>query len=235
MRSASRSASSRYWVVSSTVVPSATSSSIVCPELQAAARVQARRRLVEEQDRRPGDERRREVQPPAHAAGVGLGRALGRVDELEAVEQLVGPRPSRQRGARRRGARPSTRFSRPVRFSSTAAYWPARPMRRAQLRRVVARRRARRRVTSPASGRSSVVRTRTAVVLPAPLGPSRPSTVPGGDLEVDAVERAHLAEGLWSRPRTRIADLVTGSGSSSEPRQYLGRFLAAIFEKLRGR
>ena len=48
-------------------------------------------------------------------------------------------------------------------------------------------RRAARRTTSmpatvarPASGASSVVRMRTAVVLPAPLGPSRPRTVPAG-------------------------------------------------------
>jgi len=34
----------------------------------------------------------------------------------------------------------------------------------------------------PASGRSSVARIRTMVVLPAPLGPSRPRTVPGGTL-----------------------------------------------------
>jgi len=32
----------------------------------------------------------------------------------------------------------------------------------------------------PESGRTSVVRTFTAVVLPAPLGPSTPSTVPSG-------------------------------------------------------
>jgi hypothetical protein len=34
-------------------------------------------------------ERRGEVQPPAHAAGVRLGGALGRVHEIEALEQLV--------------------------------------------------------------------------------------------------------------------------------------------------
>src|ERR687883_1675676 len=69
------------------------------------------------------------------------------------------------------------RFSWPVRFSSTAAYWPARP--------ICERSFAASRTTSkpatraePPSGRSSVVRMRTAVVLPAPLGPSRPSTVP---------------------------------------------------------
>ena len=34
------------------------------------------------------------------------------------------------------------------------------------------------------------------VVLPAPFGPSRPSTVPSCDVEVDPVERPHLPVGL---------------------------------------
>ena len=35
-------------------------------------------------------------------------------------------------------------------------------------------------VAEPESGRASVVRTRTAVVLPAPFGPSSPRMVPAG-------------------------------------------------------
>ncbi len=68
-------------------------------------------------------------------------------------------------------------FSRPVRFSSTAAYWPASPMMRRTVSASV--------TTSwpsteacPESGPRMVERMRTAVVLPAPLGPSSPSTVP---------------------------------------------------------
>ena len=49
---------------------------------------------------------------------------------------------------------------------------------------------------APASGARIVVSTRTAVVLPAPLGPSSPSTVPVGTREVDAVERDDIAEPL---------------------------------------
>ncbi len=45
------------------------------------------------------------------------------------------------------------------------------------------------RAPGPRRAASSVVRMRTVVVLPAPLGPSRPSTVPCRDGEVDAVER----------------------------------------------
>ena len=74
--------------------------------------------------------------------------------------------------------RPTMRmFSRPVRFSSTAAYWPASPM----IRRTASasfttswpRMEAR-----PESGLKMVERMRTAVVLPAPLGPSKPRIVP---------------------------------------------------------
>src|SRR6187455_2400880 len=77
-----------------------------------------------------------------------------------------------------------TRFSMPVRFSSTAAYWPASPI---WARSAGASATTSRPITlaSPASGGSSVVRTRTAVVLPAPLG-----------LEVDAVEGADVPVGL---------------------------------------
>ena len=35
-----------------------------------------------------------------------------------------------------------------------------------------------------------------AVVLPAPLWPSRPSTVPGGHVEVEVAERPEVAEAL---------------------------------------
>ena len=35
---------------------------------------------------------------------------------------------------------------------------------------------------------------RTSVVLPAPLGPSSPNTVPGAIVEVEAVQGGHVAE-----------------------------------------
>ena len=55
--SASSSASSRYWVVSSSVVPSRTRPADDVPHAQAAARVEAGRRLVEEQQPRVADQR----------------------------------------------------------------------------------------------------------------------------------------------------------------------------------
>ena len=53
----------------------------------------------------------------------------------------------------------------------------------------------------PGVGLSSVVRMRTAVVLPAPFGPSSPSTLPAGAREVDAAEGAHLAVSLLDAAR----------------------------------
>ena len=44
----------------------------------------------------------------------------------------------------------------------------------------------------PESGRSSVASTRTAVVFPAPLGPSTPSTVPSGTVS-DSPSSARVA------------------------------------------
>src|SRR4051794_21155369 len=70
-----------------------------------------------------------------------------------------------------------TRFCSPVSSSSTDAYWPVRPTDSRTL--------AGSRATSwplttavPASAWISVARMRTAVVLPAPLGPRTPSTLP---------------------------------------------------------
>jgi hypothetical protein len=72
-----------------------------------------------------------------------------------------------------------SRFSNPVRYSSTAAYCPDSPN--------CARTLAGSFVTSmpatvaiPPSGGISVVRMRTAVVFPAPFGPRSPRIVPSG-------------------------------------------------------
>jgi hypothetical protein len=75
-----------YWVVSSRLVPCAVSSR----EGDAPVRVEAGRRLVEEQHRRRGDQAGGDVQPPAHPAGVGADQPPGRVEQLEALQQLLG-------------------------------------------------------------------------------------------------------------------------------------------------
>ena len=145
------------------------------PHREPAARIEPGRRLVEEEQPRLADQGAREVEPAAHPAGVGLRDPSGRVGEVEALEQRVGPaprlgaaelvQPRTSRGSRARsGSRRSPRTGRRGRSGGVP------PGRRE-------RRRARRRAL-PASGLSSVVRMRTVVVLPAPFGPSRPSTVP---------------------------------------------------------
>ena len=61
------------------------------PEVAAAGRVEARRRLVEEQHRRPVHEGGTEVEPSSHAAGVGPRRTVGGMGQPELLEELVGP------------------------------------------------------------------------------------------------------------------------------------------------
>ena len=60
------------------------------PHREAPLRVEAGGRLVEEHDRRLGHERGAEVQAPAHAAGVGLDGPIGRIGQLEALEERIG-------------------------------------------------------------------------------------------------------------------------------------------------
>ena len=59
------------------------------PEGAAALRVEAGRRLVEEEDRGPVDERERQVEAALHPAGVGADAAVGGEREADALEQLV--------------------------------------------------------------------------------------------------------------------------------------------------
>ena len=211
MSSASRSASSRYCVVSSSVVPSRDELAQQLPELVAALRVEAGGRLVEEQDRRGGDEARREIEPAPHAAGVRLDEPVGGVGEPEALEQLVGARRATARGQVVEAADHLE-----VRARASAGRRPSRPGRRRRCGR--APRRLGDHVVAgdaracPSVGRASVVRMRIAVVLPAPLWPSRPSTVPGGDVEVDVAERPEvavaLAEALGAMPPWRSSYAV---------------------------
>ena len=73
------------------------------PDVGAALRVETRRRLVEEEDARAVHEREREVEPPLHAARVARDLPIRRVDEADAMEQLLCPRlPLRLRDALQR-------------------------------------------------------------------------------------------------------------------------------------
>ena len=165
------------------------------PHLQAAARVQAGRGLVEEEHRRAGDERRRQVQAPAHAAGVGLHGAIGRLHEVEALEQLL-PAPLGRRAALAVQAPDHDQVLEAGEVLVDGRVLPGEADAAAQLDGVADDVEARDAAPCRRRACSSVVRTRTAVVLPAPLGPRSPSTLPGGDLQVDAVEGPDVAEGL---------------------------------------
>ena len=61
------------------------------PQALSALGVQAGRRLVEEEDGWVGHQRSRQVQPPAHAARIGLEDAVAGVGQAELLEQLVRP------------------------------------------------------------------------------------------------------------------------------------------------
>src|SRR5215831_5059724 len=106
------------------------------------------------------------------------------------------------------------RFSRPVRFSSTAAYCPARPMaaRTSPACRTTSRPST---LACPASGSRTVARIRTAVVLPAPFGPSRPSTLPAS-----AARSMPSSATTWPNRLTSPCAAIAGSAMAGQgPRQ----------------
>src|SRR5262249_53242448 len=129
--------------------------------------VEAGRRLVEEQHRRLGDQAGGDVQAAAHPARVGAGLPVAGRGEVEPLQQF----PARRRAARRPSPyrRPIIcRFSRPVRYGSTAAYWPDSPISRRTAAACATTSSPATRARPP-SGASRVVRIRTVVVFPAPL------------------------------------------------------------------
>ena len=93
IRSASTSASSRYCVVSSTVLPGGGQGADLVPERLPAAGVEPGGRLVEDQQPGRPDQGHRQVEPATHPAGVGGDPAARGVAELEPLQQLGGPLP----------------------------------------------------------------------------------------------------------------------------------------------
>ena len=77
------------------------------PQLARADRVDADRRLVEEDDRRVVQQPARDVQPLPHAARVALDPLLLAAGQADQLEQLVDPRASAPAAARRRARRSS--------------------------------------------------------------------------------------------------------------------------------
>ena len=71
------------------VVPRSRSTADVIPQVRPVLRVEAGRRLVEEQHLGLVDDPERDVEPPALAAGVGLDATVGEAREVEQLEQLA--------------------------------------------------------------------------------------------------------------------------------------------------
>ena len=150
----------------------------VAPDRAARLRVEADRRLVEEEHARRVQEAARDLQAPAHAAGEGHHRArrgapTGRPSRAPGACGRGRAR-SRRRRARRAGAGSARRSG------SRRASGPGRRGRCGG-----GRRRARRTTSWPATARAarrsacaSVQSMLIVVVLPAPLGPRKPKTSP---------------------------------------------------------
>ena len=122
------SASSRYWVVRNTVVPSALMRRI---SSHTVSRLAGSRPVVGSSRKRtcgPVDERRRQVEPALHAARVALDAPVGGVDEVDQLEQLLRPA-RRPRAVECRTAGPAgSSSSRPVWRGSRPASCRATPM-----------------------------------------------------------------------------------------------------------
>ena len=142
-------------------------------------RVEAGGGLVEEEHLGRGHDAGGQVEAPAHAAGEGLDQAVGGVGEVEALEQLVGPAAGDGPG---QVVEPTDHLEvgpaaqQPVDGGLLGGDADA----PADGGRIGARRRRPATEAWPSVGVDRVVRMRMAVVLPAPLWPSSPRTVPGG-------------------------------------------------------
>ena len=196
IRSASFSASSRSCVVSRIVVRSRSDEAVhEVVELAPRVRVEAGRRLVEEQQLGPADDADRDVEPAALAAGQrarSSGRRARRARPSRAARRRrtgAGRRASSTARSSRRAARAAAAASSAGGRATTAARRrcaPASPRRRGPGPR-------RARVTSPAERIRKPSRISIVVVLPAPFGPSRQTTSPRRTSKSTPVEHVRAA------------------------------------------
>ena len=176
MESASWSASSRYWVVSRTVVPSPTRSRMTS---QSPSRACGSRPVVGSSRNStgglitsaPARSTRRRIPPEKPFNGRSAASVRSKASSSSSARRFAWRVPIRY------SLPTSTRFSRAVSTSSTAAYWPDVPI-SGRTFAGLASTSIPATLAFPDSGRSRVVKTFTKVVFPAPLGPSKPRTVP---------------------------------------------------------
>ena len=193
IRSASWSASSRYWVVSNTVVPSVVEPAHLFPQREPAHRVEPGGGLVEEQHGGLMDQREGEIESPPHAARVGADATLGRTRETDPLEE-IGAALLHRSPSGCRTARPAARAARD---RSSADRWPRPASATPMLRRTES---------------ASLHHVETGHPRDAGRGPQQGGEHPHGralagavgaeeaehlarlDLEIDTVDRPHVAE-----------------------------------------
>ena len=203
IRSASCSASSRYCVVSSTVVPRPASClTLLCTSRRDSGSspvVGSSRKITGGFPMRLMAMSRRRRMPPEYVATLRLAASVSW--KRASRSSAICPAPFRWRNRAT-----STRFSRPVRISSTAANCPVRLIDSRTSAACVPTPKPST-VTIPASGFSSVDKIFTIVVLPAPFEPSRAKMLPRATSKsTPRSTRSSLYD--FSRPCTRMAASV---------------------------
>ena len=147
-------------------------------EVGPVLRVEAGRRLVEEQQPRRVHQADRDVEPAALAAGQGRDRAVGVLGEVERLDQLVGPAPRPPAGSARSARRLADQLVAAALGVPGGVALADVPDRCGVRRAARAPRRTRRPRRCPTVGAISVVSIRRVVDLPAPLGPRKATSSP---------------------------------------------------------
>ncbi len=168
------STSASRWLDRKTVVPAAVQLQQQLADLRDALRVQAVRRLVQDQQLRTAEQRAGQPEPLPHAQRVGPDRSLADTGQADLLEDLVDPVPPGAPRRRRDRTRPATPGS-PGRTGARSAAGPSisAPTRGSTCRPA-------RGIRSPSTSTSPLVAStrpssiRTVVVLPEPFAPRKP-------------------------------------------------------------
>ena len=210
IRSQRASASSSWCVVSSSETPRRAQRRQHLVDPLAALRIDADGRLVEQHHARPVQHAARDVEPPLHAARESLHRLVGAIGRGRSTRA---PTSTRSASVRRRDAveraedlevlarreqridarAPAARRRAPARVLPAAHRPPEQPDRRR------------------ASSRTRPAMARISVVLPAPLGPSRPSSSPASSASEAPSSAGVLPKDLRaSRTVSRLSRISRG-------------------------
>ena len=185
------------------------------PQLGPCLGIEAGRRLVEEQHLRAVHQAHRDVEAALHPAGVRLDQPVGGLGERETLERRV--HPPLQLGT---GQPVELALEDEVlaagRLGSKPCFWPTTPI-AARTRRGSASTSRPATRALPASGRVSVVSTRTVVDLPAPFGPSRPKIVPASTDRLRPSSARTFGGYVFSSPTASIANDGLGAPFVADP------------------